>query len=68
MQLAQDIFHHLEEDTKFNLYKKDGDAVNNGETAKSLPLKPACAYHIKSGEELVLNCNAAHERHRNAYQ
>ncbi len=33
MQLAQDIVHHLEEDAKFILYKKDGDAVNNGETA-----------------------------------
>ena len=28
MQVAQDIFHHLEEDAKFTLYKRDGDTVN----------------------------------------
>ena len=53
MQLAQDIFHHLEEDAKFTLYKKDGDAVNNGETAFTVE---ASVHTILKAERLVLNC------------
>lgn len=53
MQLAQDIFHHLEEDAKFALYKKDGDAVNNGETAFTVE---ASVHTILKAERLVLNC------------
>ena len=51
--LAQDIFHHLEEDAKFTLYKKDGDAVNNGETAFAVE---ASVHTILKAERLVLNC------------
>jgi nicotinate-nucleotide pyrophosphorylase (carboxylating) len=53
MQLAQDIFHYLEEDAKFTLYKKDGDAVSNGETAFTLE---AGVHTILKAERLVLNC------------
>lgn len=53
MQLAQDIFHHLEEDAKFTLYKKDGDAVSNGETAFTVE---AGVHTILKAERLVLNC------------
>ena len=53
MQLAQDIFHHLEEDARFTLYKKDGDRVSNGETAFTVE---AGVHTILKAERLVLNC------------
>lgn len=53
MQLAQDIFHHLEEEAKFTLYKKDGDAVINGEIAFAVE---ASVHTILKAERLVLNC------------
>lgn len=53
MQLAQDIFHYLEEDARFSLYKKDGDAVSNGETAFTVE---AGVHTILKAERLVLNC------------
>lgn len=53
MQIMQDIFHHLEEDAKFTLYKKDGDMVSNGETAF---IVEASVHTILKAERLVLNC------------
>jgi len=53
MQVAQEIFHHLEEGAKFTLYKKDGDAVNNGETAFTVE---ASVHTILKVERLVPNC------------
>ena len=53
LQVAQDIFHHLEEDAKFTLYKKDGDTVSNGETAF---LVEASVHTLLKAERLVLNC------------
>jgi len=53
VQLAQDIFRYLEEDARFTLYKKDGDAVNNGETAF---IVEASVHTILKAERLVLNC------------
>lgn len=53
MQLAQEIFHHLEKEAKFTLFKKDGDAVNNGETAFTVE---AGVHTILKAERLVLNC------------
>src|SRR6185312_10353665 len=45
--------HHLEEDAKFTLYKKDGDMVSNGETAFTVE---ASVHTILKAERLVLNC------------
>ncbi|MBK1896153.1 carboxylating nicotinate-nucleotide diphosphorylase [Chryseobacterium paridis] len=53
MQVAQEIFHYLEEGAKFTLYKKDGDVVNNGETAFTVE---ASVHTILKAERLVLNC------------
>lgn len=53
IQLTQDIFHHLEEDARFTLYKKDGDTVSNGETAFTVE---AGVHTILKAERLVLNC------------
>ncbi|WP_202985376.1 carboxylating nicotinate-nucleotide diphosphorylase [Mucilaginibacter inviolabilis] len=53
MQVTQDIFHHLEGDAKFTLYKKDGDPVSNGETAFTVE---ASVHTILKAERLVLNC------------
>lgn len=53
MQVAQEIFHHLEEGAKFTLYKKDGDTMNNGETAFTVE---ASVHTILKAERLVLNC------------
>lgn len=53
MQVTQDIFHHLEKDAKFTLYKKDGDTVSNGETAFTVE---ASVHTILKAERLVLNC------------
>ncbi|MDR3679027.1 MAG: carboxylating nicotinate-nucleotide diphosphorylase [Flavipsychrobacter sp.] len=53
MQLAQDIFYHLQPDAKFVLYKKDGDRVTNGEIAFEVAAK---VHTILMAERLVLNC------------
>ncbi len=53
MQLAQDIFYHLQPDAKFVLYKKDGDSVTQGETAFEVAAK---VHTILMAERLVLNC------------
>jgi nicotinate-nucleotide pyrophosphorylase (carboxylating) len=53
MALAQEIFHHLEPEAKFTLYKKDGDKVENGETAFEVAAK---VHTILMAERLTLNC------------
>lgn len=53
MQLTQDIFHYLGKDARFTLYKQDGDAVSNGETAFTVE---AGVHTILKAERLVLNC------------
>lgn len=51
--LAQEIFHYLEPDAAFTLYKKDGDAVHSGETAFEVT---ASVHTILKAERLALNC------------
>lgn len=53
MQLAQDIFHFLEPEATFNIYKKDGNRVSNGETAFEVNAK---VHTILQAERLTLNC------------
>lgn len=53
MQLAQDIFHYLEPEAQFTLYKKDGDRVVNGEMAFEVSAK---VHTILQAERLTLNC------------
>jgi nicotinate-nucleotide pyrophosphorylase (carboxylating) len=53
IQLAQDIFHHLQPDALFTLYKKDGDKVSNGEIAFEVA---ANVHTILMAERLALNC------------
>lgn len=53
MLLAQEIFHHLEPEAKFTLFKKDGDKVANGETAFEVDAK---VHTILMAERLTLNC------------
>ncbi len=51
--LAQDIFHFLEPEATFTLYKKDGDRVKKGETAFEVSAK---VHTILKAERLCLNC------------
>lgn len=51
--LAQDIFHFLEPEAKFELLKKDGDKMTNGEMAFEVA---ASVHTILQAERLVLNC------------
>lgn len=51
--LAKDIFHHLEPEAKFTVYKRDGDKVANGETAFEVSAK---VHTILMAERLSLNC------------
>jgi nicotinate-nucleotide pyrophosphorylase (carboxylating) len=51
--LAQYIFHHLEPEAHFTLYKKDGDRVKNGEVAFEVAAK---VHTILQAERLSLNC------------
>ena len=51
--MAQSIFHHLEPEAVFTLYKKDGDAVNVGELAFEVS---ASVHTILKAERLALNC------------
>lgn len=53
VELAQDIFHYLEPDARFTLYKKDGDQVIKGETAFEVSAK---VHTILQAERLTLNC------------
>ncbi|GAA4464305.1 carboxylating nicotinate-nucleotide diphosphorylase [Nemorincola caseinilytica] len=51
--LAQEIFHYLEPQATFTLYKHDGDSVHAGETAFEVS---ASVHTILKAERLVLNC------------
>ena len=53
LQLAQDIFHHLEPEAAFILNKRDGDAIYKGETAFEVS---ASVHTILKAERLALNC------------
>lgn len=53
IELAQDIFYHLEPDAQFTLFKKDGDKVEKGETAFEVSAR---VHTILQAERLVLNC------------
>lgn len=53
LELAQDIFQHLEPGSQFKLYKKDGDKVSAGETAFEVS---ASVHTILKAERLALNC------------
>jgi len=53
ISLAQEIFTFLEPGSAFTLFKKDGDAVNNGEIAFEVKAK---VHTILKAERLVLNC------------
>jgi nicotinate-nucleotide pyrophosphorylase (carboxylating) len=51
--LAQEIFHFLEPEAKFNIYKNDGDAIKFGDIAFDVT---ATVHTILKAERLVLNC------------
>jgi nicotinate-nucleotide pyrophosphorylase (carboxylating) len=51
--LAQDIFHYLEPEATFTIYKQDGETVQPGEIAFEVS---ACVHTILQAERLVLNC------------
>jgi nicotinate-nucleotide pyrophosphorylase (carboxylating) len=53
IQLAQDIFHYLEPEASFSIYKKDGDVVKNGDVAFEVSAK---VHTILQAERLSLNC------------
>ena len=53
VNLAQQIFHYLEPEAQFVLYKKDGDKVGKGETAFEVD---ALVHTILQAERLTLNC------------
>lgn len=53
IELAQEIFHFLEPDAAFTLYKKDGDEVRFGEIAFEVA---ASVHTILQAERLTLNC------------
>lgn len=53
VELAQEIFYHLEKNATFSLFKKDGDRVSIGETAFEVS---ASIQTILQAERLVLNC------------
>lgn len=53
VQLACDIFHYLEPEAHFTLYKNDGDRVANGETAFEVSAR---VHTILMAERLALNC------------
>lgn len=52
MKWAQDIFHYLEPDARFNLFLKDGDAIRYGDIAFEVE---AAVHTILKAERLVLN-------------
>jgi nicotinate-nucleotide pyrophosphorylase (carboxylating) len=53
LELAQEIFHFLEPEAQFALYKKDGDIVIKGETAFEVSAR---VHTILKAERLCLNC------------
>jgi nicotinate-nucleotide pyrophosphorylase (carboxylating) len=53
VELAQEIFHYLEPEVQFTLYKRDGDKVTKGETAFEVSAK---VHTILLAERLTLNC------------
>lgn len=53
VDLAKAIFHYLEPEAKFTVYKMDGDKVANGETAFEVSAK---VHTILMAERLSLNC------------
>ncbi|MBS1772575.1 MAG: carboxylating nicotinate-nucleotide diphosphorylase [Bacteroidetes bacterium] len=53
VQLAQDIFHHLEPAATFTIYKNDGDGVAIGDIAFEVTAK---VHTILQAERLSLNC------------
>jgi nicotinate-nucleotide pyrophosphorylase (carboxylating) len=53
VQLAQDIFHYLEPEATFTIYKNDGDVVKSGDIAFEVAAK---VHTILQAERLSLNC------------
>lgn len=53
ISLAQEIFHYLEPEAKFSVYKQDGDVVVPGEIAFDVE---ASVHTILKAERLSLNC------------
>lgn len=53
VQLAQDIFHYLEPEATFTIYKNDGDIVKYGDIAFEVAAK---VHTILQAERLSLNC------------
>lgn len=53
VQLAQDIFHYLEPEAIFTIYKNDGDVVKYGDIAFEVAAK---VHTILQAERLSLNC------------
>ena len=53
VQLAQDIFHYLEPQAAFSVYKNDGDTVKFGDIAFEVTAK---VHTILQAERLSLNC------------
>lgn len=53
VQLAQDIFHFLEPEATFTIYKNDGDVVKHGDIAFEVAAK---VHTILQAERLSLNC------------
>ncbi len=53
VQLAQDIFHHLEPEAQFQIYKLDGAEVKFGDIAFEVSAK---VHTILQAERLSLNC------------
>lgn len=53
VDVAQQVFHYVEPGAIFNIHKKDGDAMHNGETAFEVE---AHIHAILQCERLVLNC------------
>ena len=53
ISLAQDIFHHLEPEAVFTVFKKDGESMMKGETAFEVS---ASVHTILQAERLTLNC------------
>lgn len=53
MELAQQIFHFLEPEANFSVYKKDGDPVKPTDIAFEVSAK---VHSILQAERLVLNC------------
>lgn len=53
VQLAQDIFHYLQPDAQFTIYKNDGDTIAPGDVVFEVAAK---VHTILQAERLALNC------------